>query len=293
MATRLADFLTGIPETVIPSTSDAVLVQQIASTRPLEINHNILGDARWIGDDDALIPTQAAVQWGSGPLLMVALQESCRQGQSLVMWNWLNSLAGYQAYAMEFWNHQSDFARCGKYGTTVITLGGYERASAKYVYQRPGDNDTRGYACVLGGATAPKFWGCSTHLTSGDYYNEKQFEEAYGLMAGEASAGTPVQLGGDLYLRPQELPGAAPGFSYSTTMEADRCFGLQYWTHQRTSSEWWKIDHILGSFNPTCTADAQLDPTWFGDPSVEFCISPPSCPWGYSDHRLVGGYMVP
>lgn len=276
-----------------PDTSgrDGVVLQQMGSGRPYEIQHNICGNlCNEHGLASANLPTKAAIQQGSGTLLMIGHQEVCFNLQAEDMYGWLNTQAGYQAYALQFHVHTLN-SECGKYGAAVYTYGAHERSEGKYQAQYPGD-EPRGYACILGGSPSPKFWGCTTHLTPWDpKYTRQQFEEAYGMVALTALGGTPVLWGGDLYLSPGELEGLG-GFSSNTTTEADACPTPQYWTNSRGYR---KVDHVLGTISVPCTQDAYIDPVFWGDPSIEFCIGAshePPCPW-YSDHRLVGGYLVP
>lgn len=277
----------------------------VGAAGPVMYTHNICGalGCQWQGSTSVLDPLKfsvAAVPPAETPMA-IGLQESCGN-QFNDFKNFLRTRDSW------YWGiHYSQVAttECGSgtqnYGVSAYSLASYNPfsngawyGSGPYSQQAPqGDGEARGWACVSGGASAPLYWSCSSHLTPADQTTARQQFNSYftGVVAPRLFTGTQVLWGGDFYITQPNLPVASPSFSYTNNREADLCLpgtnGYRWTFRNKANGALSKYDYAFrSSMTSNCATDAVLAPAsasdmWDGVPPHPFP----------SDHRILGGYQ--
>lgn len=299
LARRRAIALAGV---AAASLSPSIVGSRVAGAAlPTIYDQNICGAAGcgfqgWTGVLDP-IKFMINLQPSGSDTGPIGLQESCTS-QFNDMKNWLRANRTTKYYGNHY--SQNSTTACGPgvndYGVSAFAIASSynpfdnaaNNAKGPLSPQVPGD-EARGYACITGGLSSPKYWSCSAHLSP---YNTttagKQFNAYYSQVVAPRASTLPVLWGGDFYVSPNDLPLVSPTFSFATSREADLCLpgtNTYRWTFRNTANgDLRKFDYAFRSLSmATCSQDADLVPA---NPTDMYNVG--SFP---SDHRLVLGYQ--
>lgn len=274
-----------------------------AAEGPTNWQHNICGSLGCTspqGSLAALNQLKNEINLFSNLPLGIGIQESCNNQFD----DFKSFLRGKNSlYWGAFYSQRSGSTICGnaspagsEYGIGTYVLSQVDPynysgrvATGGFAAQTAGD-EKRGFACIRGDVFGTPYWTCTSHHTPNGAQSQ-QFKE-YHLNVIDPRDSIRVYWGGDLYVRPNDIPSASSTFSFSTHREGDLCLsgtnGYR-WTFAGGSasseSDNSKFDYSFrsGPGAGNCPTDMRLRPT------LETSMYPSHS--SNSDHRVLGGYQ--